>query len=35
MPEENILQGITSKKSVYETDEQEALKKAMDFKGLF
>ena len=33
MVEENLLQGVTSKQSVYEKDEQEALKKAMDYKG--
>jgi len=33
MPEEDVLKGVTPKQSVYEKDEQEALKKAMDYKG--
>jgi hypothetical protein len=35
MAEENILQAVISKKSIYETDGQEALKNAMDYKGQF
>jgi len=33
MIEEDVLKGLAPKESVYEKDDQEALKKAMDYKG--